>query len=145
MDATEGGASGPAVEPSGVATKPLVGFGAALAVLTAFCLALVAAVFFFLERRAERRDDEVAATAGLELEERRLPAAPLLQVHPDRHWREERAAGLARLDGYGWTDRAAREVHIPIERAMDAIAARGVAPLAAAPPPTPTLPPGPAR
>ena len=136
MDASKSGGAAP-VEDPGVDTKPIVGFGVAFAVLTIGSGALVAAVFFFLEHRAVRRDDATAASEGLQREERALPPGPLLQVHPERHWQEYRAAELAKLDGYGWTDRASGEVHIPIERAMDAIAKRGVAPLASAPPPTP--------
>ena len=132
------------VEDPGVETKPIVGFGVAVAVLTIVSLALVAGVFFFLEHRAVRRDDARAASEGLQREVRALPPGPLLQVHPERHWQEYRADELARLEGYGWTDRASGEVHIPIERAMDVIAKRGIAPLASAPAPTPfpTVPKG---
>jgi hypothetical protein len=145
MDRTE--PAGPQVEPSGVDGRPIAGFGVALAVLTAVCLAAVAGVFFLLEGRAARRDDRTVEAAGMQLQERRLPSGPLLQVHPDRHWREYRDAELAILDRYGWADRANGEARIPIERAMDLIAARGVAPLANAPAPTPlpTKPPGFAR
>jgi len=34
---------------------------------------------------------------------------------------EIRAAGAQRLEGYGWIDRAAGVVHIPIDRAIDAV------------------------
>ena len=147
MDASERRGEAPPLEAPGVETKPIVGFGVALAVLTILALAMVAGLFLLLERRAERRDDVTAADAGVQLRERTLPPGPLLQVRPERHWQEYRAAATAQLESYGWTDRAAGEVHIPIERAMDLIARRGVAPLANAPPPTPfpTVPAGAAR
>jgi hypothetical protein len=147
MDANEPAHGEVGVEPSGVATKPILSFGIALAILTVVSMAVVAALFLLLERRSERRDDSTVAAAGLQLRERRLPPGPLLQVHPERHWEEYKASELAILEGYGWSDRGSGAVHIPIERAMDLIAARGVAPLANAPAPTPlpTVPPGFAR
>jgi hypothetical protein len=54
-----------------------------------------------------------------------LPAAPpepRLQTAPALDLRALRAAEDARLGSYGWVDRAAGIVHIPIERAMELIA-----------------------
>ncbi len=48
------------------------------------------------------------------------------------HWRAERAAVL---NGYGWVDRSHGIIHIPIERAMDAVVS------GAAPPPLGRRPP----
>ena len=53
-------------------------------------------------------------------------------------WREFRSAEERRLSTYGWMERSTGAVHIPIERAMDIIAARGVGPL----PPAPAVVPG---
>jgi hypothetical protein len=65
------------------------------------------------------------------------PPAPRLQVHPkadlDRLHAEERE----RLTAYGWVDRERRIVRIPIEQAMDLLAARGIAGWPS-PPPHPT-------
>ncbi|MBB4566804.1 hypothetical protein [Rhizobium leucaenae] len=50
---------------------------------------------------------------------------PRLEVSPsaDRYALQREAE--SRLQGYGWTDRATQTAHIPIERAMALLAARG--------------------
>lgn len=48
----------------------------------------------------------------------------------------DRAARLQRLGAYGWVDRRAGIVHLPIERAME-LTAQGVRPRAGTPGPTP--------
>jgi hypothetical protein len=50
------------------------------------------------------------------------PPAPRLETAPALDLRALRAAEDARLDGYGWVDRRAGIVHIPIERAIDLLA-----------------------
>lgn len=52
------------------------------------------------------------------------PPEPRLQTDPAGDIRTLRAAEQARLDRYGWVDQAAGTVHVPIERAMDLLAAR---------------------
>ncbi len=47
----------------------------------------------------------------------------------------DRAARQQRLGSYGWVDRKAGVVHLPIERAME-LSAQGVRPRASAPPPS---------
>ena len=55
----------------------------------------------------------------------RMPAPPR-KVVPDRELRELRAAEDAVLDSYGWVDRRAGIVRIPIDRAMELMAQRGL-------------------
>lgn len=50
------------------------------------------------------------------------PPAPRLQTSPATDLAALRAAEQAALETYGWEDRAAGVVRIPIERAMDLIA-----------------------
>ena len=50
------------------------------------------------------------------------PPPPRLETAPAADLRAFRAAEDARLDGYGWVDRRAGIVHIPIERAIDLVA-----------------------
>jgi protein SCO1 len=54
------------------------------------------------------------------------PPGPGLQVEPDDDLRRVRATEQARLQGYGWVDRDAGLVHIPIERAMEILAEHGL-------------------
>jgi hypothetical protein len=45
--------------------------------------------------------------------------APRLESHEGEDRAALEAAAQAKLQGYGWTDRAAGRAHIPIERAME--------------------------
>lgn len=67
-------------------------------------------------------------------------APPRLQTDPvgDLHRFETEQRG--RLDGYAWADRDRGLVRIPIERAMDLIAARGADAYAPLDPPAPPSP-----
>jgi hypothetical protein len=66
--------------------------------------------------------------------------APRLQADPTAEYERLRAQQLARLGAYAWVDRDAGIVQIPIERAIDLLAARGndaYGPLEPPPPPSP--------
>ena len=126
-------AHGVAVEPDRVKTSVAVTLGIVLAGSAIVSAILVLWVFRGLDRRAEKKDEATIAAAGLERRVEAVPPAPRLQVQPVRHWRDFRDAEMARLSTYGWMDRASGAVHIPIERAMELVAERGVAPLGAAP------------
>jgi hypothetical protein len=56
---------------------------------------------------------------------RTLPPPPRLQVHPAQDLKAYRAEEDAILEGYGWTDKSAGVVRIPIERAMELSLQRG--------------------
>jgi hypothetical protein len=55
---------------------------------------------------------------------RREPPEPRLQVDPVGDLSALRAREAAQLGGYGWVDRQAGVVHIPIDRAMELLVAR---------------------
>ena len=63
-----------------------------------------------------------------------LPPGPLLQRSPEEELREMRLEVDERLHGYGWADEAAGTVYIPIEKAIDLVAAGGLPAAAPAPP-----------
>ena len=52
------------------------------------------------------------------------PPAPRLQTDPRADLAQLRAREQAQLDGYGWVDRGAGTVHIPIDRAMELLVQR---------------------
>jgi hypothetical protein len=54
------------------------------------------------------------------------PPEPRIQVRPVQELRAFRAYEDAILNGYGWVDRTAGVVRIPISRAMDIVAQRGL-------------------
>lgn len=63
----------------------------------------------------------LAATQG-----ERLPPAPRLQQKPRNEFYEFRVGEEAFLEGYGWMNKEAGIVHIPIEDAMRLIVERGL-------------------
>ncbi len=146
MAATEpghGGSHGVRVEPDRIPVGLVVGMAAALVGMAALAAALMVVYFKVVDRRAELRDDSAVAAAGLERREPEVPPAPRLQVRGVRHWTDFQAAERERLESYGWMDRSTGAVHIPIDRAMDLVAERGVGPLPAAPVAIPSTAPMP--
>jgi len=57
-----------------------------------------------------------------------LPPAPRLQTDPVQDLNRLRAAEERTLNSYGWVDRDNGVVHIPIDRAIDTIVAKGLPP-----------------
>jgi hypothetical protein len=87
--------------------------------LIALSAALVLAMFAaFSALRSPRRLTALQEAA-------QAPPPPRLQAAPARELASVRAAAQGRLQGYGWTDRAAGLARIPIDRAMQLQARRG--------------------
>jgi hypothetical protein len=55
-----------------------------------------------------------------------LPPGPRLQASPERELERYRARENARLSSYGWKNEAAGTVRIPVRRAMEVVAERGI-------------------
>jgi hypothetical protein len=134
MATTEHGRGSVATEPDRVSSKVVLGFGALLAAIAVAAAILIWLLFHAMQRGANRRDAATVAAEGIQSPSGRLPPAPRLEVRGERYWRDFRSAEEQRLATYGWMDRSMGAVHLPIERAIDLIAERGVGP----------LPPGPA-
>jgi hypothetical protein len=124
---------GVAVEPDRVSTKIVVGFGVVVVLMGLAAAVLMAALFRTLDAGAAKTDVKLITVAGLERRESGPPPLPRLQIYPVKHWKDFQAAERERLKTYGWMDRGTGAVHIPIDRAIELIAERGVAPLAHAP------------
>ena len=130
---------GVAAEPDVVTTSVAVGLGIVLVGAAVVGAILTFLVFRHNEKSEVKKDEASIAAAGMERREVAAPPLPRLQVQPVRHWKEFRSAEVDRLATYGWMDRTSGVVHIPIERAIDLVAERGVGPLAPlVPPPAPT-------
>jgi hypothetical protein len=133
MDVTEPRSEGVQAEPDRVPTRVVVGLAVVLVAASALAMIVVFGLFRSFEKKAETRDAASLAAAGAERRPETLPPAPRLQIQPVRHWRDFRDAERERLGTYGWMDRSTGAVHLPIERAIDLVLARGVGPLAPAP------------
>ncbi len=101
--------------------------GVALTVLGVFlgtALSMLAMwwLFSWLLASAEKRP---APPALVQQAAGQLPPGPRLQASPDADMTHMRARENELLSSYGWADRAAGTVRIPVSRAMDVLAATG--------------------
>ncbi len=113
-------------------------FGAALAVVTAAAMLVTWLMFGYLRGHQAAVVPEYPLAAG---HENRLPPEPRLQTDPRGDLQRLRAQEDRTLTTYGWVDKNAGIVRIPIDRAMALVVARGLP----ARPAGGTAPPAPAR
>jgi hypothetical protein len=109
-------------EHADIRARPIVLAGIGLACALLLVVGLMLGFYDAMATHAARVSppaNPLAAAAGP-----RLPPEPRLQVHPVRDLRELREAENTLLDHYGWVDRPAGVVRIPIARAIDLLAAR---------------------
>lgn len=134
----EGGRGGH--EPIGAHVKPIALFAAGLAGVIVLVLVVTYLLMtYFLAgapggqaptpgRSTAPQPASVPPPSGLA-----GPAGPRLQRDPAEDLRAFKASEDAALGSYGWVDRQAGTVRIPVDRAMDLVMQRGVQAL----PPTP--------
>ena len=129
-------------EMQDVSIRAIVRFGVGLAVAAAIIHVGIWLLFRFFENYAERRDAAPSAMSARRpveapREPERLFPEPRLERFPFATRENLRREEEALLDGYGWVDRRGGVVRIPIDRAMDLIAQRGIPPATGtAPPPS---------
>jgi hypothetical protein len=105
--------------------SPILKFLAFLVVLTIVIAATVAFFYNYLERR-EAAEKTARYPMSLLDAQRPLPPPPRLQTYPFQDIKELRQTEVPLLESYEWIDRNAGTVRIPIERAMDVLAERGL-------------------
>jgi hypothetical protein len=97
-------------------------FGIGLAVLCVLASALLFGVYkYFLSR-----EGGPLARDQVNVDARNLPPAPRLQPAPILDMKDMLAAEDLILNGYGWVDQKQGVARIPIDRAMDLLAQRGI-------------------
>ena len=111
-------------EESDVNIRAIFGFGAGLIAVAIVVHVAILLLFNFFDSRASQ---QAAAAYPLATQQgERLPPEPRLQTEP----REDLAALRTRedetLSSYGWVDRNAGVVRIPIDRAMELTLQRGL-------------------
>jgi hypothetical protein len=110
-------------EVSDARVGPLLRWGVILAAVTAFSFVTVSLVSWGFTRMAERGERPPPPMMSRKAE---LPPEPRLQVRPQSDYERFRAREDAALQGYGWVDRERGIVKIPIERAIEVLAERGL-------------------
>jgi hypothetical protein len=111
-------------ETRDVRYRPIVGAGIGLVLLTLAAVALMRPFMGLLATRTAGRSEQASPLAGLY--GRRQPPQPRLQARPLEDLTALRAAEEAALRGYGWVDEDAGVLRIPVERAKDLHAERGL-------------------
>src|SRR5215813_13126808 len=125
------------VETSAVSPKPVLLFLAVLFVATAFVFLVVKGLDFGFRKLDESNKEQKATEVNTQ--GRKLPPEPLLQGAPGKGDKPtdlplEAMENLrkdtdAKLTSYGWVDKPGEIAHIPIDRAKDMIAEKGLASL----------------
>lgn len=112
-------------EESDINLRPVVIAGVALLIVLVVTAAAMFGLFQAmdaLEARMSPPANPLAAAEGP-----RVPPLPRLQADPIKDLHELRKAEHDILTSYGWIDRDAGTVRIPIDRAMALLAERGTA------------------
>ena len=118
----------PAHEVSDVSTEAIVKFGLGLLTSTVVVFLFIWGLFHYFATREESRElPRPPMTATNELPpEPRLQGSPGHESPPELEMKELRSAQEAALHSYGWVDRNAGIVRIPIEQAMQELAEEGI-------------------
>ncbi len=120
--------SSPAHEPRDYSDRdiklmPLVKFAIGTALFTLLVFAAVRYAMAYWERQARASD---AALPELATSTRQLPPTSLLQVDERRDLAAQRAWEASLLTNYAVLDQTAGVVRIPVDRAMELVAQRGL-------------------
>jgi len=112
-------------EQSDVALRPLLTFAGGLLALGAVVYFVVFLLFTYFTRQADRASQDLRFPLAVG-QENRLPPEPRLQANPRQDLRDLREAEDQRLTTFGWVDRNAGVVRIPIDEAMKLTLQRGL-------------------
>jgi hypothetical protein len=111
-------------EHSDVNIRAIFGFGAALMIVAAVVHLLIYVLFGYFNGREnvqKRATYPLAAEQGV-----RVPPEPRLQTNPRQDLADLRAKEDEALTSYGWVDRNAGVVRIPIDQAIKLTLERGL-------------------
>jgi hypothetical protein len=111
-------------EPGDVNALALTKFGLSMAALIVIFMFGLWGMFEYLKNRAAELGQPLSRSAMVNAQKH--PPDPQLQRFPAKDMREWRAAEDRALDQYAWLDPDKGIVQIPIDRAMDLIAERGL-------------------
>jgi hypothetical protein len=109
-------------EKSDVSTAAILRFGLGLGGVLIGTALLLTGLFTYFNARESR----LGRVAGRPPATEELPPEPRLEVSPRASLAELRATEEKILKSYSWVDKRGNVVRIPIERAMELIAERGL-------------------
>ena len=110
-------------EPRDASVKGLLQFAFWMAVVLAVTLFAMRGLFDYI-----KKVQPLGPTASPLVKEgqRELPPSPRLQVHPHDELVDYCAAQQKAVNSYGWVSQGAGVVHVPVDRAMDLLLAKGL-------------------
>jgi len=114
--------TGPGYESSDISVRVVTWFAAGLIASTIVIFLIVAWLYRVLESVHPSPD----APSRIALHPHLIAPPPRLQTNETMDLARYESAEKAKLNGYGWIDKQAGVIHIPIERAMDLVAQRGL-------------------
>jgi hypothetical protein len=97
-------------------------FGIGLFVVLVISVVIASLIVHYKTVQHARQDTPIPRLAG----EREAMPEPRLQVGAQNELRQMRAAEEAALNSYGWVDKNAGIVRIPVDRAMEILAKKGL-------------------
>ena len=109
-------------EESDANVSALGKYGLGLAIITAVVLALMVWLQSFFTAQTQRAMPASSPMAT----QRQAPAAPRLQVTPEKDLHDMRVVEDSVLHSYGWIVRDSGVVRLPVARAMELTAQRGL-------------------
>ncbi len=110
-------------EKSDASTRPIFRFVAGLAVFVAVAMFVMALLYGYFTKRETALDTPLSPLAK---EAPVKSSGPQLQPNPRTELETLHRGEDAQLNGYGWVDQPQGLVRIPIERAMELVAERGL-------------------
>lgn len=118
-------------ERNDVSTRGVLMFAVFLVIGSAVVSVAMWGLFRLLAHESKSSDRPLPPMVEQSL--KRVPPSPQLENKPRALRSVLNAQEDARLSSYGWVDRNAGQVHIPISRAMELLAERGIAETKGAP------------
>jgi hypothetical protein len=116
---------GPGHEQRDIRLRPIILAGVALVVLAIVVHVGIWWLFDYFTEHRTQQEGPPAPTAPLAWP-RQLPTGPRLQTDPHQDIQELLKAEDAILQSYGWVERETGIARIPIDRAMELLAERGL-------------------
>jgi hypothetical protein len=113
-------------EEKDVNSVAITRFGIGLSLIIIVTLFALWGLFHYFVKTDTSSTGEVAPTVVKDESALKAPPQPRLQASPPIDLRDMRAAEDKLLHHYSWVDREKGVVRLPIDRAMDVLAARGL-------------------
>lgn len=109
-------------EESTVDLKPIIIFAIIMVIVTLFSFAAMGFLLDFLRLNQKRNDVPLSLLAN----PNQMPPAPRLQVSPSQDLKQMRQTTNVVLNSYHWVDKDAGVVGIPVDRAIQILAEKGL-------------------